>query len=158
MNQLEDPAIIAALCDASRAGVAIDLIVRGFCCLRPGVPGHTDNIRVRSIIGRFLEHSRIFHFASGRENPIDGQFYIGSADWMQRNLSSRIEVITPVESRPARERLWEVLDAALKDQRQAWQLDASGNYEQLVPADAGDGPECLGSHQYLMELTTRRKA
>jgi polyphosphate kinase len=100
MNQLEDPDIIQALCDASEAGVPIDLIVRGFCCLRPGVVGRTANIRIRSIIGRFLEHSRVFHFASGKENPIDGDFFIGSADWMFRNLSKRVEVVTPVQTHP----------------------------------------------------------
>src|SRR5262249_10584290 len=105
MNQLEDPTLIAALCDASRAGVPVDLIVRGFCCLKPGVRGASENIRVRSIIGRFLEHSRIFHFAAGAEDPMAGEFLIGSADWMYRNLSRRIEVVTPVASRALRERL-----------------------------------------------------
>ena len=84
MNQLEDPEIIEALCAASGAGVSIDLIVRGFCCLRPGVPGRTERIRIRSIVGRFLEHSRIFHFTNGHANPVDGDFFIGSADWMSR--------------------------------------------------------------------------
>ena len=93
MNQLEDPDIIEALCEASQAGVPIDLIIRGFCCLRPGVPGHTENIRIRSIIGRFLEHSRILYFANGRQDPAEGEYFIGSADWMFRNLSKRIEVV-----------------------------------------------------------------
>ena len=96
MNQLEDPDMIEALCEASNAGVPIDLIIRGFCCLRPGVPGHTENIRIRSIIGRFLEHSRIFYFANGGQDSADGEYYIGSADWMFRNLSKRIEVVTPI--------------------------------------------------------------
>src|SRR6202034_770118 len=78
MNQLEDPHFIEGLCRASVAGVSIELIIRGFCCLRPGVPGQTENIRVRSIIGRFLEHSRVFHFANGKENPVEGEVYIGS--------------------------------------------------------------------------------
>ena len=98
MNQLEDPDMIEALCEASKAGVPIDLIIRGFCCLRPGVPGHTENIRIRSIIGRFLEHSRIFYFANGKQDPVEGEFFIGSADWMFRNLSKRIEVVTPVRA------------------------------------------------------------
>ena len=96
MNQLEDPEIIEALCEAACAGVAIDLVIRGLCCLRPGIAGRSDGIRVRSIIGRFLEHSRIFHFAAGHDDPLDGEFYIGSADWMFRNLSRRVEVVTPV--------------------------------------------------------------
>ena len=122
MNQLEDPEMIEALCDASEAGVPIDLIIRGFCCLRPGVPGRSENIRVRSIIGRFLEHSRIFHFANGKEDPVEGEFFIGSADWMRRNLSKRIEVVTPVLAHGPRKRLWEILDICLRDGRQAWVL------------------------------------
>jgi polyphosphate kinase len=151
MNQLEDPALIRALCDASAAGVSIDLIIRGFCCLRPGVPGRTDNIRIRSIIGRFLEHSRIFHFANGSESPTEGSFFIGSADWMVRNLSKRIEVVTPVYSPGAKEKLWRVLDTCLRDRRQAWTLDSDGRYVQLHPEGDGDGPEVVGTHQSQMQ-------
>jgi polyphosphate kinase len=156
MNQLEDPTMIQALCDASNAGVSIDMIIRGFCCLRPGVPGRTENIRVRSIIGRFLEHSRIFHFANGNENPVEGEFFIGSADWMFRNLSKRIEVVTPVKASAAKEKLWEVLDICLRDRRQAWVLDSEGNYRQLQPEGNDDGPESAGTHQTLMHLTEER--
>jgi polyphosphate kinase len=117
--------------------VSIDLIIRGFCCLRPGVPGRTDNIRVRSIIGRFLEHSRIFHFANGIENPNEGDFFIGSADWMFRNLSKRIEVVTPMRAPLAKQKLWEILDICLRDRRQAWSLDAEGRYTQLHPEGGG---------------------
>ena len=150
MNQLEDPEIIQALRDASTAGVSIDLIVRGFCCLRPGIPGATENIRVRSIIGRFLEHSRIFHFANGEQDPWKGEFFIGSADWMYRNLSKRIEVITPVTDAAARERLWKTLDVYLRDRRQAWMMDSDGSYSQLQP-EGDSGPEAIGSHGTLME-------
>ena len=156
MNQLEDPDLIEALCDAACAGVPIDLIIRGFCCLRPGVPGRTEGIRVRSIIGRFLEHSRIFHFAGGQEDPVAGEFYIGSADWMQRNLSDRIEVVTPVQVPHLRERLWEVLDINLRDRRQAWILKDDGSYELLHPPEEGDGPEAMGTHEVLMDLARRR--
>jgi len=156
MNQLEDPDIIAALCEASQAGVSIDLIVRGFCCLRPGVPGHTENIRIRSIIGRFLEHSRILYFANGRQNPAEGEFFIGSADWMYRNLSKRIEVVTPVFATGPKQRLWEVLDICLRDRREAWVLEPTGKYEQLMPKDGATGPEALGTHQTLMDLTRVR--
>jgi len=156
MNQLEDPDVIQALCEASHAGVPIDLIIRGFCCLRPGVPGQTENIRVRSIIGRFLEHSRIFHFANGKENPVDGDFFIGSADWMYRNLSKRVEVVTPVFAAGAKEKLWEVLDTCLRDHRQAWVLGSDGRYTQLQPKEKGRDPETLGTHQALMNLTRAR--
>jgi polyphosphate kinase len=156
MNQLEDPEIIEALCDAATAGVPVELIVRGFCCLRPGVPGRTEGLRVRSIIGRFLEHSRIFHFAAALEEPTQGEFYIGSADWMYRNLSKRVEVVTPVIAKEAKERLWEVLDICLRDRRQAWMLQKDGTYSRLQPGDASGGPEASGTHATLMDLARRR--
>src|SRR5208283_991405 len=106
LNQLEDRAMCDALIAASNAGVEIDLIVRGFCILPPGVPGMSEHIRVLSVIGRFLEHSRIYYFQNGVAEPLGGEFYIGSADWMERNLSRRVEAITPVESPRLRERLW----------------------------------------------------
>ncbi len=133
----------------------IDLIVRGFCCLRPGVPGRTENIRVRSIIGRFLEHSRIFYFAAGSDDPLQGEFFIGSADWMFRNLSKRVEVVTPVLAREEKKKLWEVLDICLRDRRQAWVLGVDGAYSQLQPDGATEGPEALGTHAALMELARR---
>ena len=102
MNQLEDPEICALLSRASQAGVPVDLIVRGLCCLAPGVPGVTENIRIRSVVGRFLEHSRIYHFAAGSEDPLDGDFLIGSADWMHRNLSERVEAAVPIVERRLR--------------------------------------------------------
>jgi len=156
MNQLEDPDTIEALCGASEAGVPIDLIIRGFCCLRPGVPGRTGSIRIRSIIGRFLEHSRIFHFANGHESPVEGEFFIGSADWMSRNLSKRIEVVAPVLADGPRKKLWEILDICLRDGRQAWVLASDGTYSQMRPQGNPEGPETLGTHQTLMNLTRAR--
>jgi polyphosphate kinase len=156
MNQLEDPDLIEAICAAAQAGVPVDLIVRGFCCLRPGVAGISDGIRIRSIIGRFLEHSRMFHFAAGKEKPVDGEFYIGSADWMHRNLSRRIEIVSPVRERAARERLWEILEVCLRDRRQAWILESDGLYTRLQPAEGSEGPEGVGTHRYLMHLTRHR--
>jgi polyphosphate kinase len=156
MNQLEDPEMIEALCEASNAGVSIDLIIRGFCCLRPGVPHRSENIRIRSIIGRFLEHSRIFHFANGREQPVEGEFYIGSADWMFRNLSKRIEVVTPVWTDGLKQRLWEILDICLRDRRQAWVLESDGIYVQLHPDPGAIGPEAAGTHRTLMDLALAR--
>ena len=155
MNQVEDPELIEALCEASAAGVSIDLIVRGFCCLRPGVPGRTENIRVRSIVGRFLEHSRIFYFAAGFDDPLQGEFFIGSADWMFRNLSKRVEVVTPVLAREWKQKLWEILDICLRDRRQAWVLGEDGAYSQLRPNDVAEGPEALGTHAALMEHARR---
>jgi len=156
MNQLEDPEMIEALCEASQAGVSIDLIIRGFCCLRPGVPGQTENIRVRSIIGRFLEHSRIFYFANGNDDPAGGEYLIGSADWMMRNLSKRIEVVTPVTASGPKERLWEILDICLRDKRQAWVLGPDARYVQLRPEEGASGPEGVGMHETLMKLATER--
>jgi len=153
MNSLEDPQVIQALYRASGAGVPIDLIVRGFCCLRPGVPGLSDNIRVISVIGRFLEHSRVFFFRNDSEDPIDGEFYIGSADWMYRNLQSRVEAVTPIEERPLRERLWQTLQVMLDDRRQAWDMDSDGKYVQRTPSDAAGE---IGTHRRLMTLAGQR--
>jgi polyphosphate kinase len=147
MNQLEDPDMIKALCDASCAGVPIDLIVRGFCCLKPGVPGETENIRVRSIIGRFLEHSRVYYFANGENHLVDGEFYIGSADWMFRNLSRRIEIVTPVSAPVAKQRLTEALEILLNDNRQGWSLNSDGHYARIDVNSTQPG-----THQQLMEL------
>jgi polyphosphate kinase len=147
MNSLQDRQIIAALYEASAAGVPIDLIVRGFCCLRPGVEGLSQKIRVISVIGRFLEHSRIFYFRNGAAEPVEGQFYIGSADWMYRNLHHRIEVVAPIEERPLRERCWQFLQMLLQDQRQAWEMRPDGSYIQRQPAD----PQAqIGTHRQLM--------
>ena len=137
--------MIEALCEACTAGVPVDLIVRGFCCLRPGVPGRTEGIRVRSIIGRFLEHSRIFHFAAGQEDPVHGDFFIGSADWMYRNLSKRVEVVTPILAKAGKAKLWEILDICLRDRRQAWMLQQDGTYLRLEPGDAAGGTGSLGN-------------
>jgi polyphosphate kinase len=130
MNALVDAETIAALYAASQAGVAIDLIVRGICCLRPGVPGVSDRIRVVSIVGRFLEHSRIFHFQNGG----DGEFYIGSADWMPRNFDRRVEAMVPVEDPALHAPLTALLDTCLADNRQAWDLAPDGTYKQRCPA------------------------
>ncbi len=156
MNQLQDQAICEALVRASQAGVPIELIVRGFCVLPPGVPGWTENIRLSSILGRFLEHSRIYYFQDGQEDPLAGSYFIGSADWMERNLSDRVEAITPIEARPLRERLWEILQIMRNDYRQAWDMQPDGTYVQRMPPPGATGPEALGTHQTLMNLTKQR--
>ena len=130
MNALVDPELIRALYAASAKGVKVDLIIRGMCCLRPGVPNLSENIRVISIVGRFLEHSRIFHFRNGGQDEL----YIGSADWMPRNLYRRIEVVVPVEAPDLRRILRDdVLESCLKDNRQAWELRPDGKYARLKP-------------------------
>src|ERR1041385_6473976 len=134
VNRLTDLEVIDALYRASRAGVSIDLVVRGSCMLRPGVAGLSDNIRVRSIVGQFLEHSRIFYFANGGEEDV----YIGSADWMTRNLDRRVEVVTPILEPSLRRYLKDVVLAAyLRDNAKARILTADGNYER-VPKDADE--------------------
>jgi len=129
MNALVDPDIIQHLYEASQAGVEIDLIVRGICCLRPGIRGISENIRVISIVGRFLEHSRIFYFA----NAGIEELYFGSADWMPRNFDRRVEVITPVEDVSLHPRICSLLETCLADNRQAWDLASDGTYVQRKP-------------------------
>lgn len=149
MNGLEDPAIVRKLYEASQAGVEIDLIVRGNCRVRPGIPGVSDNIRVISIIGRFLEHSRIFYF----HNDGAPQYYIGSADWMRRNLSSRVEAATPIEDPRLQEYLWFILQSSLQDHRQAWEMLPDGRYRQRLPWSGSTTLEAGGVQAYLMQYT-----
>jgi polyphosphate kinase len=141
MNALVCPEMISALYEASQAGVEIDLIIRGICGLRPGIPDVSDRIRVISCIGRFLEHSRLFSFW----NDGDEAFYMGSADWMPRNLERRVEVVVPVESRELHPQLRSLLQTYLDDNRQAWELRADGTYVQRV---SGDEPD-RGAHRRL---------
>jgi polyphosphate kinase len=131
MNALVDARCIEALYDASRAGVRVDLNVRGICCLRPGVPGVSENIRVLSVVGRFLEHSRIYAFRRGEETRI----LTGSADLMPRNLDSRVELVTPIESEPLREELLDVLERCLADNSNSWELGADGEWRRLEAPD-----------------------
>jgi polyphosphate kinase len=131
VNGLEDPSMVAELYRASMAGVEIDLIVRDICRLRPGIEGLSDNITVHSIVGRFLEHARIFYF----ENAGDPEWYIGSADWMMRNLDYRVEAVTPVEATDLRRQLRFILEASLKDNRRRWVMQRDGSYEQASPGD-----------------------
>jgi polyphosphate kinase len=132
MNSLVDPQIIYTLYEASQAGVQIDLVIRGICCLRPGIPGVSGNIRIISIVGRFLEHSRIFHFHNNGQEEI----YIGSADWMTRNLDRRVEAVTPIEDPQIAAQLKEILTIQLQDNRQAWELQTDGSYTQRQPTES----------------------
>jgi polyphosphate kinase len=130
MNSVVDPQMIKTLYEASQAGVKVDLIIRGICCLRPGLPGISDNIKVISIVGRYLEHSRIFYFHNGGQEEI----FIGSADWMPRNLDRRVEVITPIEDPEISKDLQEILGIMLADNRHAWDLQSDGQYVQRRPS------------------------
>lgn len=150
-NSLEDREICEKLYEASGRGVKIDLIVRGFCCLRPQVQGLSENIRVYSIVDRFLEHSRIFYFRNGQADPYNGKFYIGSADWMRRNLHGRVEVITPVLDRGLRRRCFEIMKLAIDDQSNAWELQADGAYKKRVTKE-----KTMRSQERLMQLTSMR--
>ena len=134
MNQLNDESIISELYRASQAGVEIDLIVRGHCRLRPGLESYSENIRVISILGRFLEHTRIYYFG----NHGAPEIYIGSADWMSRNLNDRVEAILQVENSQHKDRLTDILELALNDPRSAWTLDETGRYTQRVPSSPNE--------------------
>ncbi len=149
MNSLEDTQIIEALYEASAAGVEIDLIVRGICRLRPGLPGRSETIRVISIVGRFLEHARIFVFGNGGRP----EYFFGSADWMARNLDYRVEAIAPIEDPRAKDELQAILDLQLADNTKAWDMRADGTYVQRRPAD---GEEPRNSQEQLMQRALER--
>jgi polyphosphate kinase len=149
MNALVDEEIIRALYAASDAGVEIDLVIRGICCLRPGIPGVSDHIRVESVIGRFLEHSRVWYFANGGA----GQYYLGSSDWMPRNFDRRVEAVAPVEDRTLHPRLRALFETLLADNRQAWELDADGVWRQRQPDGAA-----RASHVMLLQDSWGRSA
>jgi polyphosphate kinase len=149
LNALVDDEIIRALYSASQQGVKIDLLVRGICCLRPGLPGISENIRVRSIVGRFLEHSRIFYYRNGGNEEV----YLGSADWMPRNLNRRVEVVFPVEDAESRFRLKEILDIYLRDNVKTRELRPDGSYIRRVPSD---GEEPFNAQEYFLSQIVQR--
>ena len=148
MNSLTDYDVMEKLAEASRAGVRVDLIIRGICCLRPGVPGHTEHISVTSVVGRFLEHSRIYSFGSGENQRL----FLGSADMMTRNTQRRVEVICPVYATHTKARLNHILDILLRDTVKARALDSEGSYQKKVPAPGAPG---LSSQDFFMDEAVR---
>jgi polyphosphate kinase len=149
MNALEDADITRALYEASKDGVRVDMIVRDTCRFRPGIPGLSESARVISIVGRFLEHTRIYYFQNGG----DEEYFIGSADCMKRNLESRVEVVTPVESESLRAELREMLDSQLGDYRNGWEMQSDGSYLKRMPRNEA---EQIGSQQHMIDRARQR--
>ncbi len=150
LNALVDREMIDMLYQASQAGVSIDLIVRGMCCLRPGVPGLSENIRVRSIVGRFLEHSRVYYF----HNAGNSQIYVGSADLMTRNLDRRVESLFPIEDPHLIEQIYNLLKVYQHDNVLARELHSDGSYTRIMPSP---DEELINSQSYFMAASQVRK-
>jgi polyphosphate kinase len=149
MNALVDADVIEALYSASQAGVPITLLVRGICCLRPGMRGVSETIEVRAIIDRFLEHGRVFHFGNGGKDEV----YVSSADWMPRNFHRRVEAMIPIDDTALRQRLIDILQLQLADNAKSWHLERSGKYERVV---VQPGAALVRSQAKFIEMTRDR--
>lgn len=147
-NNMEENDISLALYEASQSNVPIHLIVRGFCCIKPHMKGISETLHIQSTLGRFLEHSRLFYFRNGQENPLDGDFFISSADWMYRNLHARVESMCPIYDKAAKEKIWNILQLYWQDKKQSWVMKADGTYERKRKA----GELSLGVQTELMRL------
>jgi len=153
MNSLESKMIIDLLYKASTAGVKIKLFVRGICCIIPGLPGMSENISVVSVVGRFLEHSRIFYFQNGAEDPINGDFYLGSADWMARNLNRRVELVVPINNPENKALCWQHLQILDNDRCDGWDMQSDGSYERRYPTSEEELSS--GTHETMMQLARK---
>ena len=153
-NAIVDPVSIDALYAASQAGVGVELIVRSICSVRPGVPGLSERVRARSIVGEFLEHSRIFGFANGG----NAEWYIGSADVMERNLDRRVEAVVPIEDQEAKGRLAEVIEVMLSDDRRSWQLGPNGSWQRTEEVVGGEGTHDTFAQMKQRVVDTAREA
>ncbi len=153
-NNMEENDISLALYEASQNKVPVNLLVRGFCCIKPNIKGVSETISVHSTLGRFLEHSRVFYFRNGKENPVDGDFFIGSADWMYRNLHARVEAICPIYDKVAREKLWSILQSYWNDTRQSWIMKPDASYE--LKQKTTD-PTVLGVQADLMKMAIQQQ-
>jgi polyphosphate kinase len=151
VNGLDDDKVIHKLYEASQAGVKIILFVRGLCCLRPGQAEMSENIKVYSVIGRFLEHSRVFYFHQKAANPGEGTFYLSSADWMFRNLNMRVELMTPIYHPQAKEKIWNMFQIMMTDEENCWELMANGDY--LQRKTNNEKTIASGTHERLMKTT-----